>query len=131
MIAATCNGDFGRVKRRAHPATHWIVTLAACLGMLTLPLVAWADEHEEGAAQEQEQEFEEEAETASSRASGGEITFDVLLLRPIGAVSTVVGLGFFVGSAPFAAPSWTFEDTWDAFVVGPMDTTFSRPLGEI
>lgn len=108
-----------------------------CLGLFALP--ASATDHEESTAggsetQDLEQDLEAPEEPAAETSSGpgiAEISLDVLLLRPIGALSTVVGMGFFVVSAPLVAPSWAFSDTWDVFVATPVDDTFSRPLGEL
>ena len=61
----------------------------------------------------------------------GATTLDVALLRPLGAISTVVGFGFFLVSAPFVAPAERLETTWDIFVFGSYDYTFVRPLGEL
>ncbi len=56
---------------------------------------------------------------------------DVLLLRPLGAASTLGGFAVFLVSVPFVAPSERIATSWDIFVYGPYDDTFLRPLGEI
>jgi hypothetical protein len=61
----------------------------------------------------------------------GASTLDAVLIRPLGALATAVGLGMFVVSSPFVAPSRDFGTTWDIFVVGPAEYTFQRPLGTI
>ena len=56
---------------------------------------------------------------------------DAVILRPLGAVTTVGGFVFFLASVPFVAPSGHIGTAWDVFVYGPYDDTFVRPLGEI
>jgi len=59
----------------------------------------------------------------------GEITFDVLVLRPLGAAASCVGFGAFVVSVPFVAPSSGLDTSWEIFVLGPVEYTFQRPVG--
>jgi len=61
----------------------------------------------------------------------GASTLDVVMLRPLGVVSTVAGFVFFLCSAPFVAPSGRLGTTWDIFVFDSYDYTFVRPLGEV
>lgn len=56
---------------------------------------------------------------------------DAVVLRPLGALSTLGGFAIFLGSAPFVAPSGRLTTTWDIFVYGSYDYTFARPLGAI
>lgn len=77
-------------------------------------------------------------EPASVRWSEvGAATLDVALLRPLGAIASVTGFAFFLASTPLVAPSGrigTLGDRigtcWDVFVLGPVDYTFVRPLGD-
>jgi hypothetical protein len=60
---------------------------------------------------------------------------DILFLRTMGTAATAVGFGFFVCSAPFFGMAiWTvpdgFRESWDIFVVAPVEYTFERPLGQ-
>lgn len=59
-----------------------------------------------------------------------QMTADALLVRPLGIVSTVLGLGLFIVSIPFSALGGNADKAWDAFVVRPAKFTFTRPLGE-
>jgi len=70
-------------------------------------------------------------------AEVGATAFDVALLRPLGAIASVTGFAFFLASTPLVAPSGrigTIGDRigtcWDIFVLGPVDYTFQRPLGD-
>ncbi len=66
------------------------------------------------------------------RAVGvGEIVFDVLVLRPLGAAATVGGFGAFLITAPLLAPSQEIPYGWNTFVIGPYEYTVDRPLGEV
>ena len=58
------------------------------------------------------------------------IVFDLVLLRPAGAVATVLGLGCFAVAYPLSAAALTYEEPWGVFVVGPAEYTFLRQLGE-
>ena len=60
----------------------------------------------------------------------GAKTFDVLVLRPIGAAAAVGGFGCFLILGPMAAASQGIGTVWDIFVLGPVDYTFERPLGD-
>jgi len=60
---------------------------------------------------------------------GGKV-FDAVVLRPLGVGFTVVGGLSFLIAAPLASYSVGFDEVWDLFVMGPVDFTFLRPLGE-
>lgn len=60
----------------------------------------------------------------------GAKTFDVVLLRPLGFAATVGGLACFAVASPFSAIAQEIGTSWDIFVLGPADYTFSRPLGD-
>jgi hypothetical protein len=60
----------------------------------------------------------------------GPKVFDAVVLRPLGAVSTVLGGVFFVATAPLAAGSVGVNSAWEHFVMEPVDFTFLRPLGD-
>jgi hypothetical protein len=78
------------------------------------------------------------AEPASvTFAEVGAAALDVAVLRPLGAIASVTGFAFFLASTPLVAPSGrigTIGDrigtTWDVFVLGPVEYTFQRPLGD-
>ena len=82
------------------------------------------------AAEEDEIAYEEVAAERSRVAEIGAKTMDAMLLRPLGAVSTLAGLPFFLVSAPMLAPTGAVGDSWDLFVQTSADYTFKRALGE-
>jgi len=60
--------------------------------------------------------------------------FDVFPIRVLGACATVVGFGAFIVSVPLVAPGGrmtAIRESWNYFVIGPVDYTFVRPLGEL
>lgn len=60
---------------------------------------------------------------------GGKV-FDALVLRPLGVGWTAVGGAGFLIAAPLASYAVGFETVWELFVMGPVDFTFLRPLGD-
>ena len=67
----------------------------------------------------------------SSGPSDGERVFDAMLLRPLGAIGTAVGLALFVCSLPLTAPTLQSDTAWDVFVLRPAGYTFQRALGDL
>ena len=70
---------------------------------------------------------------ASGPAFGGDagvITADILLLRPICLVGTVLGTAMFVVALPFSIPSGSVKMTAKKLIVEPFKYTFTRPPGE-
>lgn len=61
--------------------------------------------------------------------SAGAITYDLFIMRPFGAVATVVCSAIFVLSLPFAAIGGTVPQTSEKLVVNPFKFTITRPLG--
>ena len=59
---------------------------------------------------------------------------DVFPIRLLGTCATIVGFGAFIVSVPLVAPTGRMQairESWDYFVMGPVDYTFVRPLGEL
>lgn len=58
--------------------------------------------------------------------------FDLLIIRPVGLATIVVGSVFFLPAALMASPSGMggVRDSWQAFVAPSVEFTFNRPLGE-
>ena len=78
--------------------------------------------------------FDEGAPVATNPATEAATkTFDVVVTRPMGFLSLLLGFTFFSISAPFIAvtPAVNFPTAWDLFVVSRWDYTFVRPLGEL
>ena len=64
---------------------------------------------------------------------GTEIGVDVILIRPLNAVTWVAGLGFIVPASFLAAPAseGTKDDVVDTFWTIPTQNLFQRKLGEL
>lgn len=69
------------------------------------------------------------AETVTERPSGLEMTADLILVRPIMLVTTVVGTGVFVLSLPFTALGRNVGEAAKTLVATPFKGTFKRCLG--
>ena len=70
---------------------------------------------------------------ASGPAFGGDtedIPVDILIIRPVTLVGTVVGTALFVVGLPFSIPSGSVGMTAQKLIVAPFNYTFTRPLGE-
>ncbi len=70
---------------------------------------------------------------ASVPAFGGkaeDIPADVLIVRPITLVGTVLGTALFIVALPFSIPSGSVKMTANRLIVKPFKYTFTRPLGE-
>src|SRR5262245_42409101 len=62
--------------------------------------------------------------------AGGAKVFDALVLRPLGVTGTIVGVAAFAIAAPLGVFGPGIKQTWDTFVVTPVDFTFNRALGD-
>ncbi len=64
------------------------------------------------------------------------IPLDLLIYRPLGLITTIVGTAVFIGVSPFTAlasipaPHDAFHKTANIFIMAPANYTFSRPLGD-
>lgn len=61
---------------------------------------------------------------------GMEIVGDVLIARPAGLVSIVLGSVIYVVALPFSIPSGSVDKAGQLLVVDPFKYTFARPLGD-
>jgi hypothetical protein len=68
-------------------------------------------------------------ETDDDNSAGMLIVLDLVLVRPLGLVATVLGSAFFVAGLPFEAISGDFHGPAHFLVVEPFRFTFERPLG--
>ena len=59
------------------------------------------------------------------------VAADVLAVRPLCFVATVIGSALFVVALPVAAISKSTRQTAHALVVRPARATFTRPLGDM
>jgi hypothetical protein len=62
--------------------------------------------------------------------STGAMAADLLMVRPLGIASTVLGCAVFVVSLPFSIPGDNMNAVLETTVVKPANYTFKRPLGE-
>ncbi len=112
---------------------------------LLLALPALADEiepdpyvEEEAVEPEPEPVVEAEVEeevafrVAKQRDRNFDQLFDLIILRPFGLATTIVGGVFFLPAALMASPSGAegVQAAWEHFVAPSVETTFKKPLGE-
>jgi hypothetical protein len=75
------------------------------------------------------------APVGSARASDFDdpvsVAADVLVVRPVCLVATVVGSALFVVALPVAATSKSVKQTARILVTKPAKMTFTRPLGDM
>lgn len=69
------------------------------------------------------------AQTDRPEPGATEITFDVLIIRPLGISATIVGTGLFIVSLPFALPTGSVGLSARKLVADPFAFTFMRPVG--
>ena len=55
---------------------------------------------------------------------------DAIIVRPLGIIATILGVGFFIVSLPFSALGGNVKEAGQKLVVAPAKFTFKRPLGE-
>jgi hypothetical protein len=59
------------------------------------------------------------------------VAADVLVVRPVCLVATVVGSALFIVALPVAATSKSIKQTARTLVVKPAKMTFTRPIGDM
>jgi hypothetical protein len=69
------------------------------------------------------------AQTSNEEITGSTMTADLLLVRPLGIVATVLGCAVFVVSLPFSALGGNTKQASQKLVKEPAEFTFTRPLG--
>ena len=114
------------------------VALMLCLALLAAPPAALAQDAQPAppttAAPAAEGAEELTGEGASPWQDTAAKVVDVFPVRLLGACATVVGFGAFLVSVPLVAPGGrmtAIRESWNYFVMGPVDYTFVRPLGEL
>lgn len=123
-----------------------LLRFGAVAAALLLALPALADEIEpepyvEEAAVEPEPEpvveaeVEEEVESKVAKQPDRDLEqlFDLVILRPFGLITTIVGGVFFIPAALLASPSGAegIQAAWEHFVAPSVERTFMTPLGEL
>ena len=71
------------------------------------------------------------ADTVSAAPSPEAMAVDFILIRPVGIVATVAGVGLFIASLPFDLFAMNFKDPAQKLIVEPAKFTFTRDLGDI
>jgi len=61
---------------------------------------------------------------------GTDMAVDLVLVRPLSIVGTLLGTAGFVIALPFTVPSGTVKEAGREWVVEPFEYTFHRPLGD-
>ncbi len=73
-----------------------------------------------------------QSDSVNEAPSAAAMTVDLLVVRPLGLVASVLGIGLFVVQLPFAVLSGDMpSDPANKLVVAPLAYTFTRPLGEM
>ncbi len=74
---------------------------------------------------------EDYGESIDSAPSAEAMAFDLVVVRPLGVVATVLGVGLFVLSLPIDLLVWNVHDPAHRLVVEPARFTFTRELGDM
>ncbi len=69
-------------------------------------------------------------ENQNVEISAEKMIFDLILLRPMGIVATILGTSMFVVSLPFSAAGGNSKEAYQKMMVEPASYTFKRPLGD-
>ncbi len=116
---------------RAMIRTTAIACAIVALGFAPVGMATAQDLGEDSDVSDVSEIEEPEASGSGVWSDVGAKTLDAAVLRPLGALSSAVGFGFFLASTPFLAPFEGIGDSWDAFVRTPVENTFERPLGDL
>ncbi len=65
-----------------------------------------------------------------TQPEAGAMIADVILVRPLGIASMILGATAFIVSIPFTASGRNVDEAWDTLVKKPAKFTFQRPLGQ-
>jgi hypothetical protein len=108
-------GGTGQNEQREVPMAlkKWIlsgVVITILLGFIGAPTMVWAQDLDE--------------------PTGTEVTFDLMIARPVSFVGLALGASIFVVTLPFAVATGSADNTAKALVAEPYDFTFVRDLGE-
>jgi len=117
---------------RSRTADSLRAVVAALVLALLLPGALHAQEADPGPAPEPRPSLFEGDVLAAQMGTGFAKGFDAVLLRPIGALKTGVGLALFSAAALMSCTEgWdVIKEGWELLVVEPAKSTFQRPLGD-
>ena len=112
------------MKRTGWPSLRASIALLAALGSFASQASAKEDTDLETEAPVAEQ-------PGNEWVRGVDAGFDLMLLRPLGSASTVVGFAIFIPAAVMTLPEGKggVLDAWELFVATPAYQTFRRDLG--
>jgi hypothetical protein len=65
----------------------------------------------------------------SDEADSGGMLADLVIVRPLALVGTLLGTAVFVVSLPFTLPGRNVDEAANLLVAKPFEYTFNRPLG--
>jgi hypothetical protein len=71
-----------------------------------------------------------QAQRASTKPSAAAIAADLIVLRPVGLIGTLLGACGFVISLPVTIPTKKVDSIGQDLVIAPFHYTFERPLGK-
>lgn len=66
----------------------------------------------------------------SSKPSASAIAADLLVLRPVGLIGTILGACGFIIALPVTVPTKKVDSIGQDLVIAPFHYTFERPLGK-
>jgi hypothetical protein len=71
-----------------------------------------------------------ETQRTSSKPSASAIAADIVFLRPIGLIGTILGAAGFIITLPVTIPVKKVDAIGQDLVIAPFHYTFERPLGK-
>jgi len=71
-----------------------------------------------------------EDDTTVSGDKTTDMVVDLVLIRPLGLATTIVGTALTIIALPFTLPSGSVNESAQAMIVKPAEYTFKRPLGQ-
>ena len=71
-----------------------------------------------------------ESKTLNNDISADAMAADLVLVRPLGIVATVLGCAIFIVSLPFSALGGNAKEAGQKLVIDPTKFTFKRALGD-
>jgi hypothetical protein len=117
------------MRERSQPSAVHRVAAAALTAVLLLPAIGRAED--EGEPLEEAPPLESHWYDGPVRVA--DVTIDVLIIRPLSAVTLAVGAVLFVPAVILTAPNGTesMADAYERFVNEPGEYLWARPLGEL
>jgi hypothetical protein len=61
---------------------------------------------------------------------GTDMAVDLVIVRPLGLATTIVGTALTIVALPFTIPSGSVRESAQTMIVKPAEYTFKRPLGD-